>query len=47
MMLVLASGERHEAPVFPQLMKGGAAKREGPGRYEGTHPGCSPEVPLD
>ena len=32
MTLVLTPGERHEAPVFPQLMEGGAVKREGPGR---------------
>lgn len=32
MTLVLTPGQRHEAPVFPQLMATGAVKRGGPGR---------------
>ena len=32
MVVVLTSGERHEQPVLPLLMEGGAVKRPGRGR---------------
>jgi transposase len=32
MLFVLTEGQRHEQPVLPLLMEGGAVKRAGPGR---------------
>jgi transposase len=32
MLFVLTEGQRHEQPVLPLLMEGGAVKRVGPGR---------------